>query len=228
MVHGTFSAPADGPQGPDEEPLWYEPDGHFSRALTDALRGTELEGAVWREWCDGDEPPACHALHWFGGNSHREQVAIHLGRIGFDDDTPRLTAPEPAQDTGVPTTHVAFSTDEDARWVATADRAGRVRLFDAHAETLGATATVLGAHGGRLAALTFADDGRLLVTAGTDGTVRWWDLRTCSDDRASPGACPLLQDACRAISAEMSPAEWASSVPMFAHRTLCPEEPVAQ
>ncbi|MFD9271577.1 hypothetical protein ACFWB1_37150 [Streptomyces goshikiensis] len=78
------------------------------------------------------------------------------------------------------TTHtVAFS--PDGTYLATGDQAGRVTLWDGNAErNLGVLPGTFrpNAAGGfdPISALAFSNNGRILAAAGTDGTLRMWDL----------------------------------------------------
>ncbi|NWF69616.1 MAG: protein kinase [Chloroflexi bacterium] len=64
----------------------------------------------------------------------------------------------------------------DGQVFATADRSGRIILWDAVART--PLVAPLTGHNGRVWSLAFNGDGTRLVSAGNDGTLRLWDAQT--------------------------------------------------
>src|SRR4051812_36887337 len=63
LIHGTWSAP-------ENEIRWYQKNGTFANALSDALKDTTLANAVWKD-CRG-EPTE---YFWTGENTHAARIA---------------------------------------------------------------------------------------------------------------------------------------------------------
>ena len=73
---------------------------------------------------------------------------------------------------------LAFSPDEDGRWIATAGEDSTVKVWDSHTGSL--VRNFLG-HTGLVTSLAFSPNGWRLYSGSRDTTVKVWDLTQLSD-----------------------------------------------
>src|SRR6516164_7949928 len=76
----------------------------------------------------------------------------------------------------MPQSRLATAYSPDLRWLAIGSTDGLVRLHDLKAADPRTAAHDLAGHNGPVAGLVFAADGRRLVSAGSDGTLRLWQV----------------------------------------------------
>jgi hypothetical protein len=100
-----------------------------------------------------------------------------------------------------PQSRLATAYSPDLRWLAIGSADGLVRLHDLTAADPRTAARDLAGHNGPVAGLVFAPDGRHLVSAGSDGTLRLWQV-----DAAPPVAGRVIsvtQGPIRALAASL-------------------------
>ena len=68
---------------------------------------------------------------------------------------------------------MAFSPDDDGRWVASAGEDSTVKVWDSHT---GKLVRSFRGHTGLVSSLAFSPDGRRLISGSRDHTVKVWDL----------------------------------------------------
>ena len=68
---------------------------------------------------------------------------------------------------------VAFSPDDDGRWVASAGEDSTVKVWDSHS---GELARSFRGHTGLVSSVAFSPDGRRLISGSRDHTVKVWDV----------------------------------------------------
>jgi WD40 repeat protein len=73
---------------------------------------------------------------------------------------------------------VAFSPDEDGRWIASGGEDSAVKIWDSHSGTF---IRNFRGHTGLVSSLAFSPDGRRLVSGSRDTTVKVWDLTELGD-----------------------------------------------
>src|SRR5262249_22030472 len=73
---------------------------------------------------------------------------------------------------------LAFSPDEEGRWVASAGEDSAVKIWDSHT---GKLVRSFRGHTGVVSSLGFSPDGRWLVSGSRDHTVKVWDLTPLSE-----------------------------------------------
>jgi WD40 repeat protein len=74
---------------------------------------------------------------------------------------------------------VAFSPDDDGRWVASAGEDSTVKVWDSRTGRLVRT---FRGHTGLVSSVAFSPDGRRLVSGSRDKTVKVWDLTQLSSE----------------------------------------------
>ncbi len=155
LVDPDAGATAAQPIGPTPFDGSSSPDGGTA-ALLDAQGGVWLlDGSTWREVRNVPDATAVDVGN--GGAplvvARRREVCVDAACVDVGDDV----------------VDIALSADR----VAVATLTGGVRLLDARTR---ATLAVLRGHTGRVSSVEFGPDGRWLVSASWDGTVRHWDL----------------------------------------------------
>src|SRR5262249_26956808 len=99
---------------------------------------------------------------------------------------------------------VALGANPGAPLLASADAKGQIRLWDTGRN--GPPAHILTGHNGPVLDVELADGGQALVSAGADGTVRFWDatsgtfLRTADAHRTSVLSLAATPDGRRIVS----------------------------
>jgi WD40 repeat protein len=73
---------------------------------------------------------------------------------------------------------VAFSPDEEGRWLASAGEDSAVKIWDSRS---GAFVRNFRGHTGLVSSLAFSPDGRRLVSGSRDTTVKVWDVTQLMD-----------------------------------------------
>ena len=68
---------------------------------------------------------------------------------------------------------MAFSPDDDGRWIASAGEDSTVKVWDSHTGTL---VRSFRGHTGLVSSVAFSPDGRRLISGSRDHTVKVWDV----------------------------------------------------
>src|SRR5207244_6840246 len=74
---------------------------------------------------------------------------------------------------------VAFSPDDDGRWVASGSEDSAVKVWDSHT---GKPVHSFRGHTGLVSSVAFSPDGRRLVSGSRDKTVKVWDVTQLSGE----------------------------------------------
>lgn len=172
-------------------------------------------GRVWRLRLDLEDPPALVCAH---GEAYLEDVAYSPdGRwvaSAGQDGTARLNGidgqPGPIFAHERRVNALAFSTDSS--WLATACEDGMVRLW--RVAKGDDPPVVLRGHGESVVALTFADEGRRLVSVDLGGELRIW----------IPWARELAGSVCERVWRNLDAGEWATYVGAdVPYQSTCPK-----
>ena len=118
-----------------------------------------------------DFPVAVLSLAFDFGNQSRLAVGLNTDNIRMVD-TKKAEVIYTLPQSG-PIDLVAFS--PDAKWLAAAEGANQVRLWDWQTSRM---AAVLTGHTDRVTSVRFSRDNQWVATASLDGTARLWDVRT--------------------------------------------------